>query len=88
MWCTTECLKCEDKDCEHYMTRTEKIQTQYLKFIINLGYDYDGFDTVEDLKNLIDELIRYAKLGLEKNDKEIIYINNKLKFNILGEQIK
>ena len=33
--------------------------------IIDYGFDYDGFNNVEDLKKLIDMLVDYAR----KNDK-------------------
>lgn len=88
MWCTQDCLNCNDSSCECYMTRNEKIQTQYLRMILNLGYDYDGCNTVESLKSLIDELMRLARLGIDINDYEPIYENNGKKFNILGEEIK
>lgn len=35
------------------------------KRIIDYGFDYDGFNNVEDLKKLIDMLVDYAK----QNDK-------------------
>lgn len=88
MWCTKDCLNCNDSSCEFYMTRNEKIQTQYLRMILDLGYDYDGCNTVESLKSLIDELMRLARLGIDINDYEPIYENNGKKFNILGEEIK
>jgi hypothetical protein len=39
-----------------------------LKMIINLGFDYDGFDKKESLKSLIDELVETAKKGLKSGD--------------------
>ena len=35
--------------------RQLKIKNEYLKMIYAIGYDYDGFNTVESLKQLIDE---------------------------------
>lgn len=34
---------------------------KYNKRIIDYGFDYDGFNNVEDLKKLIDMLVDYAK---------------------------
>lgn len=65
----------------------EFIMEKYLELIIQLGYDYDGLNTVESLKSLIDELVRYAKLGITKNLTEPIYENEKSKYNILGKEL-
>lgn len=60
---------------------------KYFELIIQLGYDYDGLNKVESLKGLIDELVRYAKLGITKNTTEPIYENEKKKYNILGKEL-
>jgi hypothetical protein len=31
-----------------------------IQYIIDYGFDYDGFNNVEDLKGLIDMLVQYA----------------------------
>lgn len=31
-----------------------------IQYIRDLGFDYDGFNNIEDLKGLIDELVRIA----------------------------
>lgn len=64
------------------------IMEKYLELIIDLGYDYDGCETVESLKGLIDELVYYAKLGRACNITEAIYENNEKKYNILHEELK
>ena len=33
----------------------------YLKNICDIAVDYDGFNTVESLKGLIDEMVSYVK---------------------------
>jgi len=38
---------------------------QALQYIINLGFDYDGFHEKEDLQELIDELVDIARKGLQ-----------------------
>lgn len=64
--------------------RQLKIKDEYLKLIIALGFDYDGFNTIEGLKSLIDELVELAKKALKSDDKSTMYIGNKEK-NILFE---
>lgn len=69
------------------LSMNEIIMEKYLELIIQLGYDYDGLNTVESLKSLIDELVKYAKLGITKNLTETIYENEKGKYNILGKEL-
>ena len=40
--------------------RTEKALDK-IQYIIDYGFDYDGFNSVESLKGLIDMLVDYAK---------------------------
>lgn len=63
------------------------IMKKYFQMIIDLGYDYDGFNNVKDLKGLIDALCKYASLGKECNTTETIYVNGDKKYNILGEEL-
>ena len=60
---------------------------RYLELIIDIGFDYDGCNTVEGLKRLIDELVHLASLGRACNTTEPIYINNGKQYNILHERI-
>lgn len=79
----------EDKEME----RQIEIMERYFELICDLGYDYDGCNTIEGLKSLIDELVHYASLGRACNDTEVIYITlkdeegNEENFNILHEKI-
>ena len=34
---------------------------EYLKLICDIAIDYDGFNTIESLKGLVDEMASYAK---------------------------
>lgn len=66
-----------------------KIKNEYLNLIYMIGYDYDGCDTVEGLKEVIDQLVDYAKKGLKNDDKSCEYTNfNGDEFNILRKKIK
>lgn len=70
------------------LERQVKLKDAYCQAIINLGFDYDGFNTVESLKGLIDELVSYAQRAIECDDKGIAYVNSKGEhINILGEKI-
>jgi len=58
-----------------YRLRCEKA-IEKMQYIIDYGFDYDGFNTVESLKGLIDMLVDYAKesknilqKGSEDNEK-------------------
>lgn len=70
------------------LERQIKIKDKYCQLIIDLGFDYDGFNTVDSLKGLVDELVSYAQRAIECDDKGIVYVNGKGEHdNILGESI-
>lgn len=70
------------------LERQIAIKNEYLVLILDLAYDYDGFNTVEGLKGLIDELRIYAGRALCSDDKMPIYIGSDGNdFNILHEKI-
>lgn len=64
------------------------IMEKYLELICDLGYDYDGCNTIESLKELVDELVHFASLGRVCCINEPIYINGNKKYNILGKELK
>lgn len=45
---------------EDYKSRCEKAVDK-IQYIIDYGFDYDGFNTAESLKDLIDMLVDYAR---------------------------
>lgn len=72
--------------------RMIKIKDAYLQLIIDLAFDYDGYNRAEDLMVLIDELSAYARLALENNDTVAIYVSHSFdgketQSNILMEDI-
>lgn len=70
------------------LERQIEIKNEYLVLMVDLAYDYDGFNTVEGLKGLIDELRKYASYALDSNDKIPVYRDgNGNDFNILHEKI-
>lgn len=64
------------------------IMGKYLELIYDLGYDYDGFNQVDSLKTLIDELVKYASFGRVCNLTEPIYENNGVSYNILHQELE
>lgn len=70
-------------------SRNLKIKDAYLQLIIDLAWNYDGFNDINGLKGLIEELSEYAKMALKNDDKTPFYIgSNEENFNILDETIK
>lgn len=45
-----------------------KNKNKWFQLIVDLGFDYDGFNDVENIKGLIDELVRYALSGRDNDD--------------------
>lgn len=69
--------------------RKIKIKDEYCKLLINIGYDYDGCNTVESLKELIDELVDLARKAIKNDDKSIMYMGSKgTDKNILFENVE
>lgn len=69
------------------LKRNLKIKDEYLKLIIDLGFDYDGYEKSESLKVLIDELVDLAKKALWNDDKSEVYFGDDKNYNILMEEI-
>lgn len=70
--------------------RQIRIKDEYLKLIVDTAYDYDGRDySIDGLKEVIDQVVHWAKLALENDDEETIYDGDKggKHYNILGELI-
>ena len=44
----------------------------WCQLIVDIGFDYDGCNTIESLKGLIDELVRYALNSRDNYDYEEI----------------
>ena len=70
------------------LERENKILKGYLELISELAYDYDGCNTTEGLKELIDELRHFADLALELDTDFEVYMDDNKHFNILGEKLK
>lgn len=47
-----------------------ELKDKYSELIIDIGFDYDGYSKAESLKELIDELVNYAKASLKNEEVE------------------
>ena len=65
-----------------------EIMEKYFELIIDFGFDYDGLNDIQSLKSLIDEIVRFARLGRVANITEPIFSNGQDNFNVLGERIE
>lgn len=64
----------EEKDNEiKKLERQIKIKNAYLTLINDIAYDYDGCNTVESLKGLIDELVKMNTQALKNDDWTVMY---------------
>lgn len=71
------------------LERQIKIKDKWCQLIIDTGFDYDGFNTVESLKGLIDELVDYAHKAIICDDLSAVYVRaDDKKSNILLEDIE
>ena len=71
------------------LERQIKIKDAYCNMIYMLGVDYDGFNTVESLKSLIDELVNCAKRAYRSDDKYVVGESFGGKcYNILYEEVE
>lgn len=67
-------LQYKNEDLKNQITNLEnviEIKDKYFFMIWALGYDYDGYNTPENLKRLIDELVDYANYGRLNDDKHV-----------------
>ena len=70
------------------LQREKTIMQKYFQMIIDIGFDYDGYNDSENLKKLIDELVTYAVYGRDANDTKVMYVDRDKEYNILMEEIK
>lgn len=71
------------------LIRETEIKNAYLQLIMDIGYEYDRFNDVDNLKLIIDDMIKYAKMAIDNDDESIICIDgNENQLNILDETIE
>lgn len=74
------------------LERQIKIKDAWCHHIWAIGFDYDGYKDVKNLKNIIDELVDYSQKAMNCDDTSIVYVavdgkGNKINENILFEEI-
>lgn len=69
------------------LERKIKIKDEWCKMIYMIGCDYDGYNDVENLKKIIDELVNYANNARSNDDTSVVYEGTDGKTNILDEPI-
>lgn len=68
--------------------RQIKIKDGYNKLLVDIGFDYDGCETVESLKSVIDDLVDLSKRAIANDDTYGIYEHgNRGTLNILFEEV-
>ena len=78
----------EQIDIIKELERQIDIKDRYCDMIWCLGVDYDGYETPEGLKSLIDELVDLAKKAAKNDDKYAMYEGCGDKYyNILNEDV-
>lgn len=79
----------EQIDIIKALERQIEIKDAYCNMIYMLGVDYDGFNTVESLKLLIDELVNCAERAYRSDDKYVVGESFGGKcYNILYEEVE
>lgn len=81
-------LKEKIKDLE----RQIKIKDAWCGQIWTIGFDYDGYNDVKNLKDIIDELVDYSQKAIACDDTTVVYTSvdgygNTAKANILFEEL-
>ena len=70
------------KDIVKYQKNKIDNKDKWCQLIADIGFDYDGCNTIESLKGLIDELVRYALNSRDNYDyKEILMQRQIIKEN-------
>ena len=75
------------------LERQIKIKDAWCQMIRDIGFDYDGYEDVKNLKDVIDELVDFSNKAIESDDKTAVYFHhdfneNLIKENILEEPLK
>ena len=71
------------------LRRKIEVKDQYLELITDIGFDYDGCESPNHLKELIDELVGYANKAIDCRTDTVEFTGaGGTKFNILHEEIK
>lgn len=58
----------QQKEKIEYLKSKIENKDRWCQLIADIGYDYDGFNNVDSLKSLIDELVQYALYSRDNYD--------------------
>lgn len=61
------------KEKNEYLKNQKENKDNWFQLIVDIGYDYDGYNDVENLKHLIDELVKFALNGRDNYEYEDIF---------------
>ena len=87
-FCEEHCIAIEQTLKQLDLARREiLIKNEYMKLIDAISFDYDGCETAEDLKRLIDNIRDYIKKAYNSDDTSSIYGVVGKKMNILMEEL-
>lgn len=85
-------LKRDLQDSQNDISNLERkleIKNRYLELLSDIGFDYDGCNTIASLKELIDELVGYADKAIECRTDTIEFISaDGTNYNILHEKME
>ena len=80
------------KDCKEIeeLKRKIEIKDRWCQLIWDIGCDYDGYNDVDNLKKIIDELVEYSNYARTCDDITVVYssLEGNKKYNILDEEIQ
>ena len=61
------------KEKIEYLKNQKENKDNWFQLIADIGFDYDGYNDVENLKHLIDELVKFALNGRDNYKYEDIF---------------
>ena len=61
------------KEKIEYLKNQKENKDKWFQLIADIGFDYDGYNDTENLKHLIDELVKFALNGRDNYEYEDIF---------------
>lgn len=63
------------------------IKDKYSALIRDISYDYDGCNSVESLKCLIDQIVEWSVNSIMCDVERVVYASRDDEYNILGDKL-
>lgn len=71
------------------LRRQIEVKDAYLKLMLEIAIDHDGFTSARELGGLIDELADYMEKAIDSDDKWAVYEDvHGNRINILGKKLE